>query len=530
MRDKDALLRRPSQCLRLSSCAADGVTLESGHELPASVALRCPSYAALSPRPPRSRTHSPLLKTACRRTLAAPFLGGLRASAQAHFELLRRGHPDTGDPIPMNSFGSKSTLTSNGKSYEIYRLKALEQKGFALTKLPYSLRILLENLLRREDGVNVTAEDIEFLAKWDAKAEPEPRDRLHAGARADAGLHRRARDRRSGGDARCDEDAGRRSGRRSIRCMPAELVIDHSVQVDEFGTAQRLRRQRRARVPAQPRALRIPEVGTDGVPQLLRGAAGHGHLPPGESRVPGARGLHHRGRTASRLALSRHAGRHRLAHHDDQRPGRAGLGRGRHRGRGGDAGPAGLHAGAAGGRLQADRQAARGRDGDRPGADRDARCCASWAWWASSSSSTAPGIARAAAGRSRHHRQHGAGVRRDLRHLPGRRGDAALSAPHRPQRRADRAGRGVLQGAGTLPHAGRAGGGVHADARARSGDGRAERGRTEAAAGSRAAEGCGAKASRKQLPTLLAPNGNQPLGARRLQPLGGRGRTHAGRP
>ena len=70
----------------------------------------------------------------------------------------------------MNSFGSKSTLTSNGTSYEIYRLKALEQKGFALGKLPYSLRILLENLLRQEDGKSVTAADIEFLAKWNAKA------------------------------------------------------------------------------------------------------------------------------------------------------------------------------------------------------------------------------------------------------------------------------------------------------------------------------------------------------------------------
>jgi aconitate hydratase len=71
----------------------------------------------------------------------------------------------------MNSFGSKSTLTSNGKSYEIYRLKALEQKGVSLERLPYSLRILLENLLRQEDGKSVTAADIEFLAKWQPKAE-----------------------------------------------------------------------------------------------------------------------------------------------------------------------------------------------------------------------------------------------------------------------------------------------------------------------------------------------------------------------
>ena len=59
-----------------------------------------------------------------------------------------------------------------------------------------------------------------------------------------------------------------------------------------------------------------------------------------------------------------------------------------------------------------------------------------------------PGLRGAAAGRPRHHRQHGARVRRHLRHLPGRRRDAALPAPDGPPRRADRAGRGLLQGAG----------------------------------------------------------------------------------
>ena len=51
-------------------------------------------------------------------------------------------------------------------------MPALEARGFNLARLPFSLKILLENLLRREDGVNVTAGDIEFLARWDAKAEP----------------------------------------------------------------------------------------------------------------------------------------------------------------------------------------------------------------------------------------------------------------------------------------------------------------------------------------------------------------------
>ena len=72
----------------------------------------------------------------------------------------------------MNSFASTATLKSGNKSYAIFRLPALAAQGFNLSRLPFSLKILLENLLRREDGVNVTAGDIEFLAKWDAKAEP----------------------------------------------------------------------------------------------------------------------------------------------------------------------------------------------------------------------------------------------------------------------------------------------------------------------------------------------------------------------
>jgi len=72
----------------------------------------------------------------------------------------------------MNSFDSRGTLASGDKSYTIYRLPALAAKGFNLSRLPFSLKILLENLLRREDGVNVTAGEIVFLATWNAKAEP----------------------------------------------------------------------------------------------------------------------------------------------------------------------------------------------------------------------------------------------------------------------------------------------------------------------------------------------------------------------
>src|SRR5699024_295541 len=70
-----------------------------------------------------------------------------------------------------NSFNARSTLEVGGKSYEIYRLDALE-KQYKVSRLPYSLKVLLENLLRHEDGKAVKAADIEALAKWDPKAKP----------------------------------------------------------------------------------------------------------------------------------------------------------------------------------------------------------------------------------------------------------------------------------------------------------------------------------------------------------------------
>ena len=135
----------------------------------------------------------------------------------------------------LNSFDSRGTLTSGNKSYTIYRLPALAAKGFNLSRLPFSLKILLENLLRREDGVNVTAGDICFLASWNAKAEPS-REIAYMPARVlmqdftgvpaivDLGAMRDAI-KTLGGDPE-----------RVNPLVPAELVIDHSVQVDEFGT------------------------------------------------------------------------------------------------------------------------------------------------------------------------------------------------------------------------------------------------------------------------------------------------------
>ncbi|MGA3223918.1 MAG: aconitate hydratase AcnA [Acidobacteriaceae bacterium] len=136
----------------------------------------------------------------------------------------------------MNSFGSQSTLKVENKTYEIFRLNALEAKGLSLGRLPYSLRVLLENLLRQEDGKSVTANDIEFLAKWQAKAEP---------AREIAFMPARVLMQDFTGvpaivDLAAMRDAMKELGGNPEKInplQPAELVIDHSVQVDEFGTS-----------------------------------------------------------------------------------------------------------------------------------------------------------------------------------------------------------------------------------------------------------------------------------------------------
>jgi len=138
-----------------------------------------------------------------------------------------------------NSFASRALLTSGNRTFTIYSLPALAARGFNLSRLPFSLKILLENLLRREDGVNVTASDIEFLANWDANAEPS-REIAYMPARV---LMQDFTGVPAVVDLAAMRDAIKTLGGNPERVnplAPAELVIDHSVQVDEFGTAAAL--------------------------------------------------------------------------------------------------------------------------------------------------------------------------------------------------------------------------------------------------------------------------------------------------
>jgi aconitate hydratase len=136
-----------------------------------------------------------------------------------------------------DSFKSKASLQSGSKHYNIFRLDALKASGVNLSRLPFSLRILLENLLRHEDGDSVTADDIKFLANWDPKAEPS-REIAYMPARV---LMQDFTGVPAVVDLAAMRDAMKTLGGNPERInplQPAELVIDHSVQVDEFGTTR----------------------------------------------------------------------------------------------------------------------------------------------------------------------------------------------------------------------------------------------------------------------------------------------------
>jgi aconitate hydratase len=142
--------------------------------------------------------------------------------------------------MSSNSFGAKAELTVDGRSYDIFRIDAL-QASYDVARLPFSLKILLENLLRNEDGESIRAADIEALASWNAKAEPTDeiaftparvvmQDFTGVPAVVDLAAMRDAM-KAMGGDPN-----------KINPLVPAELVIDHSVQVDVFGSPQAFER------------------------------------------------------------------------------------------------------------------------------------------------------------------------------------------------------------------------------------------------------------------------------------------------
>ena len=290
-----------------------------------------------------------------------------------------------------NSFDAKATLTVGERAYEIFRLDALQAK-YDVARLPFSLKVLLENLLRNEDGESIRAQDIEALASWDANAEPSQeiaftparvlmQDFTGVPAVVDLAAMRDAM-REMGGDPRQDQPA--RAGRAGDRPLGAGRRVRHRAS----------RSQRNAELEFERNQERYAFL------RWGQGAFDNFKVVPPDTGIVHQVNLEYLARVvfverrAPAPGLPRHAGRHRLAHDDDQRPRRARLGRRRDRGRGGDARPADVDADPAGARLQADRRAAGGRDRHRPRADRHRDAARSAASSASSSSSTATGLAR----------------------------------------------------------------------------------------------------------------------------------------
>ena len=301
----------------------------------------------------------------------------------------------TGDP-----FSVRDTLASGETLYRIDRL-------VDPLRLPYTVCVLLENLLRRAGSDHVAEQDVRALAAW-----PDPaaganlafmparvimQDLTGVPAVVDLAAMRAAVA-RAGGDPE-----------RVNPLVPVDLVIDHSVQVDAFGSdgayARNIEREferngeRYALLRWAQEAFRNFRV-----------------VPPGMGIVHQVN-LEYLGRGgagARRCGHARLAGRHRFPHHHDQRAGRARLGRGRHRGRGRDAGPAAVHAAAGGAGRAPFRRASRRRHRHRPGADHHPAAARAWRG-RQVRRVLRPRRPRADAGRPRHHRQHVARVRRDLR-------------------------------------------------------------------------------------------------------------------
>jgi aconitate hydratase len=135
----------------------------------------------------------------------------------------------------VDSFGAKGTLDVSGKTYEIFRLGAVEGEGLDVDSLPFSLKVLLENLLRTEDGADITADDIRALAGWDQNAEPD-KEIQYTPARVimqdftgvpcivDLATLREAAEALGGDPSKINPLA------------PAEMVIDHSVIAEVFGS------------------------------------------------------------------------------------------------------------------------------------------------------------------------------------------------------------------------------------------------------------------------------------------------------
>ena len=200
----------------------------------------------------------------------------------------------------LDCFNCCRTLKVGTKSYAYYSLPVAEKNGLkGISRLPFSMKVLLENLLRNEDGRTVTKEDILAVAAW-LKTKSSDREIAFRPARVlmqdftgvpavvDLAAMRDAMT-LLGGDPQEDQPAG--AGRSGDRSLGDREFLRQQFRVQE---------ERRRGIQAEPGALQIPEMGAEGVRQFPRGAARHRHLPSGQSRISLADGLDRQGQGEGR--------------------------------------------------------------------------------------------------------------------------------------------------------------------------------------------------------------------------------------
>ena len=186
-------------------------------------------------------------------------------------------------PIP-DPFSARDTLEAGGHGHVIYRLDAVAP---GLDRTPYTIKVLLENLLRNAGNGVVREERGRALAAGGPRG-GRARDALPIPRACCCRTSPASRRGRPGGDARARWRAWAATRAASTRCVPADLVIDHSVQVDRFGTRGRLRAERRARVRAQRERYALLRWAQQAFENFRVVPPGHRHRPPGQPRVPGA--------------------------------------------------------------------------------------------------------------------------------------------------------------------------------------------------------------------------------------------------
>jgi aconitate hydratase A / 2-methylisocitrate dehydratase len=300
-----------------------------------------------------------------------------------------------------DSFAALGNLQVGDTSYEIYRLSAVTGKGLDVATLPYSLKVLLENLLRTEDGLQVRAEDIAAVAGWDAEAEPSDeiqytparvlmQDFTGVPAVVDLAAMREAMRDLGGDPAKINPLA------------PAELVIDHSVIADVFGTTGAFERNVELEYERNHERYQFLRWG--------QGAfADFKVVPPGTGIVHQVNIEH-----LARVVFTRDTGDGALMAYPDTC-----VGTDSHTTMVNGLGVVGWGVGG----IECHRNRPRAHSHGDAAPTR--RC-------GQVRRVLRTGRRRRAARQPRHHRQHVAGVRLNRRGVPHRRGDRQLSAAHRP--------------------------------------------------------------------------------------------------